>query len=197
MPILINETDVVVLSISSSLLDAMATLNQTTFAELAIVSMPINAQKNTKISELLIRSPISVANKRFMQHILQQVPAELSVATLKQFGFRLTTPTTDLLLNLLPVEVIKIDRSFVSGMQDDNADMKNVSSTIAMVNKLGMMVVAEGIETAEQMKMLTDMQCDIGQGYFISKPVNEKDLYALLPTKVSHGIWTNISLTDD
>jgi hypothetical protein len=197
MPILINETDVVVLSISSSLLDAMATLNQTTFAELAIVSMPINAQKNTKISELLIRSPISVANKRFMQHILQQVPAELSVATLKQFGFRLTTPTTDLLLNLLPVEVIKIDRSFVSGMQDDNADMKIVSSTIAMVNKLGMMVVAEGIETAEQMKMLTDMQCDIGQGYFISKPVNEKDLYALLPTKVSHGIWTNISLTDD
>ena len=81
-------------------------------------------------------------------------------------------------------------------MQDDNADMKIVSSTIAMVNKLGMLVVAEGIETAAQMKMLTDMQCDIGQGYFISKPVNEKDLYELLPTKVNNGIWIDLPASE-
>ena len=97
-------------------------------------------------------------------------------------------------LKQMPVEVIKIDRSFVSGMQDDNADIKIVSSTIAMVNKLGMTVVAEGIETAAQMKLLADMQCEIGQGYFISRPINETELYDILPSKVKNGIWKNLPL---
>ncbi|KXI30517.1 diguanylate phosphodiesterase [Paraglaciecola hydrolytica] len=100
-------------------------------------------------------------------------------------------------LKQMPVEIIKIDRSFISGMQDDNADMKIVSSTIAMVNKLGMQVVAEGIETAEQLQMLATMQCEIGQGYFISRPVSEKDLYDLLPLKVSNGIWIDLSKTEN
>lgn len=98
-------------------------------------------------------------------------------------------------LKQMPVEIIKIDRSFVSGMQADNADMKIVSSTIAMVNKLGMMVVAEGIESAEQMHMLANMQCEVGQGFFISKPINEKDLYAILPDKVKDGCWVGLPLS--
>jgi len=114
---------------------------------------------------------------------------------LKQLGFTFsiddfgTGYSSLAYLKQMPVEVIKIDRSFVSGMQADNADIKIVSSTIAMVNKLGMIVVAEGIETAAQMQLLANMQCEIGQGYFISRPINEKDLYDLLPSKVIQGIW--------
>jgi diguanylate cyclase (GGDEF)-like protein len=92
-------------------------------------------------------------------------------------------------LRQMPVEFIKIDRSFVSMMQHNNAEMKIVSSTIAMVNKLGMQVIAEGIETEAQLEMLKEMQCGIGQGYLISKPIDEKDLYTLLPTKLNEGIW--------
>ena len=96
-------------------------------------------------------------------------------------------------LKQMPVEYIKIDRSFVSAMHIDNADMKIVSSTIAMVNKLGMKVIAEGVETAEQMQLLDGMGCDLGQGYFISRPIFEKDIYKLLPQKLANDIWIDFS----
>ena len=96
-------------------------------------------------------------------------------------------------LRQMPVEYIKIDRSFVSTMQEDNAEMKIVSSIIAMVGNLGMQVIAEGIETQAQLGMLSTMRCNIGQGYFISKPIDEIELYSLLPNKVENGIWLTSS----
>jgi EAL domain-containing protein (putative c-di-GMP-specific phosphodiesterase class I) len=95
-------------------------------------------------------------------------------------------------LKQMPVDIIKIDRSFVSGMHDNTADMQIVSSTIAMVQKLGMQVVAEGVETSAQLQLLKDLNCEIGQGYFISRPIPEKDLYALIPEKLKLGIWDNL-----
>lgn len=95
-------------------------------------------------------------------------------------------------LKQMPVDIIKIDRSFVSGMSDNSADMQIVSSTIAMVQKLGMQVVAEGVETSAQMTLLQGLQCEIGQGYFISRPISEKDLYLLLPEKLRHGVWDKL-----
>jgi diguanylate cyclase (GGDEF)-like protein len=95
-------------------------------------------------------------------------------------------------LKQMPVDIIKIDRSFVSGMSDNSADMQIVSSTIAMVQKLGMQVVAEGVETSAQMKLLEGLHCEIGQGYFISRPIPESDLYSLLPEKLQFGVWDNL-----
>jgi diguanylate cyclase (GGDEF)-like protein len=95
-------------------------------------------------------------------------------------------------LKQMPVDIIKIDRSFVSGMSDNSADMQIVSSTIAMVQKLGMQVVAEGVETSAQMKLLHGLNCEIGQGYFISRPIPEKDLYDLLPEKLQFGVWDKL-----
>lgn len=95
-------------------------------------------------------------------------------------------------LKQMPVDIIKIDRSFVSGMSDNSADMQIVSSTIAMVQKLGMQVVAEGVETSAQMTLLQGLQCEIGQGYFISRPIPEKDLYLLLPEKLIDGVWNKL-----
>jgi diguanylate cyclase (GGDEF)-like protein len=96
-------------------------------------------------------------------------------------------------LKRMPVDIIKIDRSFVSGMSDNSADMQIVSSTIAMVQKLGMQVVAEGVETSAQMKLLQDLHCEIGQGYFISRPIPENDLYAILPDKLQFGVWDKLN----
>ncbi|WP_339725776.1 EAL domain-containing protein [uncultured Paraglaciecola sp.] len=95
-------------------------------------------------------------------------------------------------LKQMPVDIIKIDRSFVSGMSDNSADMQIVASTIAMVQKLGMQVVAEGVETSAQMKLLRGMHCEIGQGYFISRPIAESDLYPLLPEKLKLGVWDKL-----
>ena len=95
-------------------------------------------------------------------------------------------------LKQMPVDIIKIDRSFVSGMHDNNADMQIVSSTIAMVQKLGMQVVAEGIETSAQFKLLCDLECEIGQGYFISRPIPEDNLYLLLSDKLQFSVWDGL-----
>lgn len=100
-------------------------------------------------------------------------------------------------LKQMPVDIIKIDRSFVSAMSDNSADMQIVSSTIAMVQKLGMRVVAEGVETSAQMKLLQDLQCETGQGYFISRPIPESDLYVLLPDKLQFGVWDKLDKLND
>ena len=117
MPILANGK-VMVLSISSSLLDTMAALNQTTFADLAMVSIPAELADNASASQLVINPPISANNKRYMQQVLQQLPADLSVSSLNRSGFRLTTTDKDLLLNLMPVDPDIQNRLFLLTVHD-------------------------------------------------------------------------------
>ncbi|WNO59489.1 bifunctional diguanylate cyclase/phosphodiesterase [Rheinheimera sp. MMS21-TC3] len=79
-------------------------------------------------------------------------------------------------LKRMPVDTIKIDKSFVQGMQENEADLQIVISTIAMVHKLGLKVVAEGVETAENVAQLQGFQCDILQGYYFSRPIPETQI---------------------
>jgi EAL domain-containing protein (putative c-di-GMP-specific phosphodiesterase class I) len=60
------------------------------------------------------------------------------------------------------------------------------------VQKLGMKVVAEGVETLAQMELLQGLECEIGQGYFISRPIPESELYSILPEKLAFGIWNKL-----
>ena len=76
-------------------------------------------------------------------------------------------------LKEMPVDVLKIDRSFVSEMQQEADDQAIVKSTIYLAQALAIEVVAEGIETAEQMASLTAMGCQMGQGYHFSRPLPE------------------------
>ncbi len=84
-------------------------------------------------------------------------------------------------LKRLPLDEVKIDRSFVAGMADDENDAVIVRSTIDLARNLGLQVVAEGVETAEIMQGLADLRCDIAQGFHISRPLPaaELDLQAL------------------
>lgn len=70
----------------------------------------------------------------------------------------------------LPIQGVKIDKSFVDGIESNLPDFRIVSAIIAMSNSLGLKVVAEGIETENQAQILTQLGCDTLQGYFISKP---------------------------
>ena len=73
-------------------------------------------------------------------------------------------------LKHLPLDTIKIDRSFVNGLEDDDANLPIVEAVIALAHGLGIDVVAEGIETAAQLARLRELACDRGQGYFYARP---------------------------
>jgi EAL domain-containing protein (putative c-di-GMP-specific phosphodiesterase class I)/ActR/RegA family two-component response regulator len=74
-------------------------------------------------------------------------------------------------LRYIPATEIKIDQSFVRNMQVSNSDRVVVEKTIEIGHELGMKVVAEGVETAEQLEFLREIDCDIVQGYYFSKPL--------------------------
>jgi diguanylate cyclase (GGDEF)-like protein len=74
-------------------------------------------------------------------------------------------------LKKLPVNELKIDKSFVMAMEKDAGDAKIVRSTIDLAHNLGLTVVAEGVENEAVLSLLHELQCDEGQGYHMSKPL--------------------------
>ena len=79
-------------------------------------------------------------------------------------------------LRQLPVDEIKIDRSFVLNMHESEDDAVIVRSTIDLGRNLGLHVVAEGVETEAHWQQLTELGCELAQGYFLSKPVPADEL---------------------
>ncbi len=74
-------------------------------------------------------------------------------------------------LKRFPISFLKIDRSFVNGLGTDENDSAIVRATIALAHALNLRVVAEGIETEDQLAALTELNCDLVQGYLFAKPV--------------------------
>ncbi len=89
----------------------------------------------------------------------------------------------------MPVDVIKIDKSFIFGMLENHADYQIIMSTIAMVKNLGLTVIAEGVESSAQLRSLTENKCDIIQGYYYSKPVPEAQLFDFVDRQIVDGHW--------
>jgi diguanylate cyclase (GGDEF)-like protein len=85
-------------------------------------------------------------------------------------------------LKRLPVDVLKIDRSFVMNMSSDENDAVIVRSTIDLGHNLGLRVVAEGVEDELAMQTLGKLDCDIAQGYYLGRPAPADDLLQILTT---------------
>jgi len=83
-------------------------------------------------------------------------------------------------LKSLPVDILKVDRSFVMDIPSSQSDMEITAAIIAMAHKLQLKVVAEGIENPEQHQFLNQNGCDYGQGYLFAKPLTQKELIELL-----------------
>ena len=78
-------------------------------------------------------------------------------------------------LRSMPIDKIKIDRSFVKDMAANDSDMMIVKTMIKLAHGLGKRILAEGVETQVQLDLLRTISCDAVQGYFISKPLSEPD----------------------
>lgn len=83
-------------------------------------------------------------------------------------------------LRRFPIDVLKIDHSFISSMVIGDENVEIVRTIVTLAHNLGMFVTAEGIETAEQLALLKALKCEFGQGYFFSSPVNGKEAEALI-----------------
>jgi EAL domain-containing protein (putative c-di-GMP-specific phosphodiesterase class I) len=81
-------------------------------------------------------------------------------------------------LKRLPVDELKIDKSFVLNMVEDLDDAKIVRSTIDLAHNLGLTVVAEGVENAKVWDMLRDLDCDEAQGYHMGRPMPASEFFA-------------------
>ena len=83
-------------------------------------------------------------------------------------------------LHRFPVNTLKVDRSFVTGIGAENENAKIVRTIIALAHELGMDVVAEGVEDDKDLAHLRELNCEFAQGYFFSRPVPPRDILKLL-----------------
>lgn len=111
-----------------------------------------------------------------------------ALAALKELGIHIavddfgTGYSAMAYLNKFPIDVLKIDRAFVSEIDTSVTAKVIIGSIINMGTELGMTIVAEGIETEEQSRFLAEQGCTFAQGYFYNKPMHVKDVEALLRT---------------
>jgi EAL domain-containing protein (putative c-di-GMP-specific phosphodiesterase class I) len=117
-------------------------------------------------------------------HDIEQAVATLT--HLKALGVRLalddfgTGHSALAWLRRFPVDKLKIDQSFVRGMEHDAADAAIVRAVITLGREMELAILAEGVEEAGQLAMLRAMRCDQIQGYLFSKPLTETQLLELL-----------------
>ena len=86
-------------------------------------------------------------------------------------------------LHRFPTDTLKIDRSFVSNMSQGSKNIEIVNTIVILAHKLGMDVIAEGIETEAERKTLADFNCEYAQGYFFAKPLKKDDATELFVNK--------------
>ena len=106
----------------------------------------------------------------------EQTSAKVILVELKDLGLTLVMDdfgngfSSISYLKKFPVDVLKIDRSMVEGVNESSEDAAIVSATISLAHALGLTVVAEGIETTEELEELHSLGCNFGQGYYWQKP---------------------------
>ncbi|WP_378955112.1 EAL domain-containing protein [Pelosinus sp. sgz500959] len=132
-------------------------------------------QLELEITESLLMTSIEDATSKLVE--LKEFGVHLS---LDDFGTGFSSLTY---LRRLPVETLKIDKSFIDMITTDAQGAKIIGSIINMAHTINMNVVAEGVETPEQLEYLADNGCDLIQGYLFSRPLPESEAIKLLSDK--------------
>ncbi|WP_165822602.1 putative bifunctional diguanylate cyclase/phosphodiesterase [Paenibacillus montanisoli] len=126
--------------------------------------------------EIEITESILIDSGKRIYNVLEQLREMGIRIALDDFGVGYASLTY---LRRLPLHTLKIDRSFVQHIGEQHAETAIVRSMIALVHELGFQVVAEGVESAEQLALLKQWGCDCYQGYLLGKPMKEEAIGAL------------------
>ena len=116
----------------------------------------------------------------------------VTLTQLKRLGVRLaiddfgTGYSSLSYLRMFPIDVLKIDRSFVASMSKGPDQTSLVSSILKLTETLNLETVAEGIEDADQLAELRAFGADLGQGFFFAEPISPEAVSALLTTRGGH-----------
>lgn len=109
---------------------------------------------------------------------------------LKQLGFKIYLDDFGIgyssltYLKKLPIDIVKIDKSFVKDIEQDNIEKNLLESIIHLTQSIGLKVVVEGVETTEQCEFLKNSNCNFLQGYLISYPLPEEDIIRMLSSHI-------------
>jgi predicted signal transduction protein with EAL and GGDEF domain len=126
--------------------------------------------------QLEITESLAAQDEQIQQRLRELKLLQLTLA-LDDFGTGYSSLAS---LHLLPVDTVKIDRSFVSQVSTSHYHRVLIEATVNVAKSLGMATVAEGIETQDQARMVTALGCDKGQGYLFSKPLPAEELLVWL-----------------
>jgi EAL domain-containing protein (putative c-di-GMP-specific phosphodiesterase class I) len=143
-----------------------------------------------RIGDILAQSGIAPTRIKLeiTETLLMHQP-ETAAATLRQFrAMGMSIAIDDFgtgysslsYLHKFPIDTLKIDRSFITGLKEHSENFEIVSSIVHMARRLNMDVVAEGIEAPRQVEILRDLGCGLGQGYLFAKPAAEEEAARIL-----------------
>jgi len=130
-----------------------------------------------ELLELEITESSVMENPQEAIHILERIGRMGISLAIDDFG---TGYSSLAYLKLFPIDHLKIDRSFVRDIEHDLNDRAIAFGTIALAHSLGLNVIAEGVETADQLELLRANGCDEVQGYLFSKPLTSGAAFAFL-----------------
>jgi diguanylate cyclase (GGDEF)-like protein/PAS domain S-box-containing protein len=141
------------------------------FEHIARLGLPGNALV-VEITEGLLLDPSEATQTQL--HQLNEAGIEIAI---DDFG---TGYSSLAYIKNFSIDYIKIDQSFTRNLAPDSSDLALCEAIIVMAHKLGMRVIAEGVETAEQCALLTEAGCDYGQGYLFSRPLPSEQFMSFL-----------------
>ncbi|GGI78281.1 putative bifunctional diguanylate cyclase/phosphodiesterase [Shewanella gelidii] len=154
------------------------------------------------IEGLLLRydvSPECLLLEVTEESVMEQVERAMMVMKqLKELGVRIAiddfgTGYSSLnYLKQLAFDVLKVDRCFTSGVLEGGVDTHIVTTVIDLAHNLGRTVVAEGVETLQQSQFLAKAGCELAQGYYYSKPLNQEKVFQLLEGIGQDNIWPRV-----
>ena len=158
-------------------------------ADLVDLGLPLEVKRLLRTSgfpaaalELEVSENVVMADPQRTVDVLARLREVGVRISLDDFGVAHSSLTH---LKQLNVDELKIDRSFVLGMADDERDAAIVHSTVDLAHRLGLRVIAEGVETKATWELLAESGCDQAQGYFLMPPVSGEALTTWL-RKISH-----------
>ncbi|MEL6495976.1 MAG: GGDEF domain-containing phosphodiesterase, partial [Cyanobacteria bacterium J06623_7] len=142
----------------------------------------LNTNLDPSCLKLEITERVLIESEAITQKNLQAIQKSDIKLSIDDFG---TGYSSFSYLRSLPIDNLKIDRSFIEDIDCNQENLEIVKTIITLAHTLGMDTIAEGIETEEQMEIMTGLNCEMAQGYYFAKPLSVLDLASWLTERVN------------